>query len=165
MKETVKDNTGNGSQVLDLEVLKKQYDTLLIQYKQAQTDYINYLKTHSADEDTMQKRKYNVIQGKTFWGTEGLSEQSADSLEQCQVLCTGNSKCTGATYNTDKKYCWIRGGESSISDGMVNDYALIPEEVNHIKIISGLSDRLTSINDKILKVIESQNPIYEEEWI
>lgn len=158
----MKQNMDNGSShVLDLEVLKKQYDTVLIQYKQAQTDYINYLKTHSADENV--KRKYNVIQGKTFWGTEGISEQSAESLEQCQVLCTGNSKCTGATYNTDKKYCWIRGGEGSISDGMVNDYAIIPEEVNHIKIISGLSERLTGINDKILKVIESQNPVYEKE--
>jgi hypothetical protein len=159
MKETtVKENIGNGSQVLDLEVLKKQYDTLLIQYKQAQADYINYL-----SDEKKQERKYKVIQGKTFWGTDAISEQSADSLEQCQSLCTSNNKCTGATYNKDKSYCWIRTGDGTISDGMANDYAIIPQEVNHIKIISGLSERLTSINDKILKVIESQNPVYEEQ--
>lgn len=159
MNETVnKDNIANGSQVLDLEVLKKQYDTLLIQYKQAQADYINYL-----SDGKTQERKYKVIQGKTFWGTDAISEQSADSLEQCQSLCTSNNKCTGATYNKDKSYCWIRTGDGTISDGMENDYAIIPDEINHIKVISGLSERLTGINDKILKIIESQNPVYEEQ--
>jgi hypothetical protein len=152
-----------GSQVLDLEVLKKQYDTLLIQYKQAQADYINYLKTDG--DNNAEETKYKTIKGKTFWGSDAISEQSSSDMENCKELCSSNSKCTGATYNKDKNYCWIRTGDGTISDGMENDYAIIKEDISHIKIINGLSERLTTVNDKILKIIQSQKPVYEEEII
>jgi hypothetical protein len=151
------------SVVLGLEVLKKQYDTVLIQYNQAQTDYINYLKSHLVAEDEKNTKNYKEIKGKTFWGTGAISEQPSNSIEECKSMCSSDNKCTGATYNPDKSYCWIRTGDGTISDGMENDYAIIPEEISHIKIINGLSNKLTTINDKMLNKIQNEKPIYEEQ--
>lgn len=162
-KEKVEQNGfKKDTDVLGLEVLKKQYDTVLIQYNQAQTDYINYLKSHLA-EDEKNTKNYKEIKGKTFWGTSAISEQSSNSIEECKSLCSSDNKCTGATYNPDKSYCWIRTGDGTISDGMENDYAIIPEEISHIKIINGLSNKLTTINDKMLNKIRNEKPIYEEQ--
>jgi hypothetical protein len=149
------------SPVLGLEVLKKQYETVLIQYNQAQTDYIDYLNSNLSENEV--NKNYRVIKGKTFWGTSGISEQSSESIEDCKLQCSNDSKCTGATFNQDKNYCWIRTGDGTITDGLQNDYAIIPEEASHIKVLHGLSEKLAAINDKMLKMIENESPVYEDE--
>lgn len=236
---------GTKSIVLSLETLSKEYDTVLIEYNQAQKDYINYLKTQSTNNacskynsyskeidqacyeeiwkksgcvtpnvvsassdwaksqtlngliydsfywatltdsqhrdgcygtttnfSTATEPNYNInaeplidIQGATFWGTKGISEGAASSIEQCKAMCSADSSCSGATYNSDKAYCWIRSGDSQISAGMPNDYAIIPENLKYLKIIQGLSEKLTNINQKILKIMNQGEPLYSKQDI
>jgi hypothetical protein len=105
------------------------------------------------------------IKGATFWGTGKLSEGSSTSLEECKARCSADSLCSGATYNPDKAYCWSRTGDSQISVGMPNDYAIIPENLKYLKVIQGLSQKLTNINDKILKTINKGEPLYSQQDI
>ena len=105
------------------------------------------------------------IKGAAFWGAKGLSEGSSNSLEECKAMCSSDSSCTGATYNSDKAYCWTRSGDSQISVGMPNDYAIIPENLKYLKIIKGLSEKLTSINQKILKTMNKGEPLYSQQDI
>lgn len=143
---------------LDLEVLKKQYETILLQYNQAQADYIQYLQ----NETTSKKDKYTDIKGKAFWGTKTLSEQSAENIDQCKSICSSLSGCTGATYNLEKKYCWLRSGEGSIVDGNKDDYAIIPERIRLMKVLQNFSKSLTALNEKIVKQIEKEQPSYDD---
>lgn len=75
---------------LDLEVLKKEYQTTLLKYNQAQADYVEFLqrenKTQSNTND--QNNSYAEMKGRAFWGTKPLSEQSADTMEQCKSVCS-----------------------------------------------------------------------------
>ena len=251
--DNTNDNTntnddGTKSVVLSLETLSKEYDTVLIQYNQAQKDYINYLKTQSSNNScakynsdskeidqecyneiwkksgctttttvssssdwakgqtlngliydsflwatmtdsqhrdgcygasadssvysTATQPNYNInaepltdIKSATFWGSKGLSEGASSSIEDCKAMCSADSSCSGATYNSDKAYCWTRSGDSQITVGMPNDYAIIPENLKYLKIIQGLSEKLTSINQKILTTINKGEPLYSQQDI
>jgi hypothetical protein len=105
------------------------------------------------------------IKGATFWGTRGLSEGAASSIEECKARCSADSSCSGATYNSDKAYCWTRSGDSQVGVGMPTDYAIIPENLKYLKIIQGLSQKLTNINDKILKTMNKGEPLYSKQDI
>lgn len=103
------------------------------------------------------------IKGSTFWGTGKLDEGQATSIEQCKAMCSADSSCTGATYNPDKAYCWTRTGEGSINASIPNDYAIIPENLKYLKVIQGLSEQLTNINQEILKTMNKGKPLYSEQ--
>jgi hypothetical protein len=126
----------------------------------------------TTDFNTATEPNYNInaepltdIKGASFWGSKGLSEGASSSLEQCKAMCSSDSSCTGATYNPDKAYCWTRSGDSQISVGMPNDYAIIPENLKYLKIIQGLSEKLTSINQQILKTMNKGEPLYSKQDI
>jgi hypothetical protein len=246
-------NTSNNTDetksiVMSLEMLSKEYDTVLIKYNQAQKDYFTFLQSQSSnmacskynsdskeinqacyDEiwkkagctttgivsasgdwwkdktlndliydsflwatetdsthrdgcygtttdtsvySTATEPNYNIntkslvdIKGFTYWGSKGLNEGTSTSVEDCKALCSSDKKCTGATFNSDKQYCWTRTGNGTISPGLENDYAIIPENLKHLKVIKSLSEKLTSINDKILQVMNHGQPLYSEQDI
>jgi len=233
-------NNPTKSIVLSLETLKKEYDTVLLQYNQVQIDYMAYLKQHvvppcnsdpnsigvtqSCYEDIWKKagcttpsfygdwpkqqsqntliqdsfswatmtdenhRKgcygdsdpslyttatapnFNInpkplsdIKGQAFWGTGGLAEKTVSSIDECKSMCLSDVKCTGATYNPDKKYCWTRSGEGNPMPAMENDYAIIPTSVKYLNTLRFLNQRLTNINKNIQDAINEGRPIYEDQ--
>ena len=123
--------------------------------------------TDTSVYSTATEPNYNInteplidIKGAAFWGTETLSEGESTSVDECKALCSADASCTGATYNSDKAYCWIRSGEGSVNTGLPNDYAIIPENLKYLKVIQGLSEKLTSINDEVLQIMNKGNPLY-----
>ena len=126
--------------------------------------------TDTSVYSTATEPNYNIntpslvdIKGAAFWGSEGLSEGEATDVEQCKAMCSADSKCSGATFNSDKQYCWIRTGNGSITTGTENDYAIIPENLKHLKIIQNLSEQLTDINKQILQIMNNGQPLYSEQ--
>jgi hypothetical protein len=106
-----------------------------------------------------------AIKGATFWGADKLNEGDSTSVEQCKEMCSADSSCTGATYNIDKAYCWTRTGEGAISTGTPSEYAIIPENLKYLKVIQGLSKKLESINQSILKIMNKGKPLYSTQEI
>jgi len=142
------------STILNLEVLKKEYDATLIKYNQAQSDYANLL-----SDGAVTSKSFTDIKGKTYLGTGVLSEDwVTTSLDDCKEACASNSKCTGATYNLDKTYCSLRTGESGASEGSENDYAIMSQKQKQLKVLSALSDRLLEINTQILQIVKQGKP-------
>ena len=92
---------------LSLSLLGQEYDALLTQYQQAYKNYIDYISS-SSYSTSASAATYATMQGNTFWGTGGVSEGASNTVEECQGQCSSLSTCTGATFNPDKKYCWIR---------------------------------------------------------
>jgi len=139
------------STILNLEVLKKEYDATLIKYNQAQSDYASLLSDGA--------KSFTDIKGKTYLGTGVLSEDwVTPSLDDCKEACASNSKCSGATYNLDKTYCSLKRGESGVSEGSENDYAIMSEKQKQLKVLSALSDRLLEINNEILQIVKKGKP-------
>ena len=101
----------------------------------------------------LENDKLVSLKGQTFWGQKGIQELSKNTLNECSALCASISTCTGATFNSDKKYCWIRGGEGSTMPGMINDYAIVPERTQLIKKIYSLNSQLNKYSEQDIKKI------------
>jgi hypothetical protein len=152
------------SVVLNLETLKAEYDTLLLQYNKAQSDYVNFLKENLSSNAI---NKLGEIKGQSFWGTgEAGQAQVTANIDECKKLCSSRKNCSGATYN-DKdhgsNYCWLRTGEGSAMPSLENDYAIIPKQKIYLDVIKKINIRLSEINNKILDLIKQSNPIYENQ--
>lgn len=146
-------NDKTNSVVLSLEQLSKEYSNTLIKYNQAQLDYNNYLNKNKTNQLT-------ELKSTAFWGTSGISQGNVNDINQCKAMCLSNSKCSGATYNPDKKYCWIRSGDGPVVPSLPNDYSIIPEQVKLLSQINIYNQRLLEINNKISNIINNNISLY-----
>ena len=144
------------SKSLKLSLLEIEYDNTLSQYKQA---YKNYSEVLSSSKT----QKYDRIKGSALWGSTKLSEKQVNTLEDCEALCSLNSSCSGATYNSDKKYCWVQGGESVVSPGATGDYALYPILKKYHDQLQTINMKLVDINTQIFDIIDSDHSIYNKD--
>lgn len=141
------------SSVIKLEMLQQEYDVTLQQYQEAYKNYIHALKTGSLDPN-----KFSSLKGRSWWGTDALEQKSVSSRIECENMCINSNGCSGATFNPVKRYCWTRTGESNITAGNSDDYALISEEKEALLIIKRLNNRLINLNKQISNEIVNVSP-------
>jgi len=153
-------NDINNETLIKLEVLQKEYDVLLQQYEEAVNNYIATLQSNIVNPATEVATSSNVValKGRTWWGTQGLAEGGVDTQEQCEALCASVKNCTGATFNPVKRYCWARGGESKLTPGLDDDYALIPQQKAALTEMKGLNERLIALNIEIMTMMQTMEP-------
>lgn len=116
---------------------------------------------------TATKPNYNInspilteIKGQAFWGTSSVSENVSNTLQHCSASCSNTPNCTGATFNSDQKYCWLRGGEGSAIPSKVNDYAIVPKSRQLLKIVESLNNEIIVVNRKMQKKIDELYGVY-----
>jgi len=131
-------------------------------YNTIDPNYQGY-NTQTSPNYKIDQQKMVDIQGQAFWGVESLGEGAVSSLAECKTMCSSKPKCTGATYNPDKKYCWIRGGAGKPIPALENDIAIIPETAKYLNLLQALNKRLTDINDEIIKIVKTNQPDYESQ--
>lgn len=104
------------------------------------------------------KTRFISLAGRTFWGTTGLSEGAVATTTECEDMCAIDEKCSGATFNSDKRYCWTRSGDGhGITAGTEMDTALMPAHLQSARVVQKLNDKLTALNIQIATKI-SQTP-------
>jgi hypothetical protein len=153
------DNT-NTSAILNLQVLENEYNLVMKQYEQAHANYISSLQS---DANSSSKSKFVTLKNRAFWGEAGLKEGVYDSIEKCKALCSADALCTGATYNTEKSYCWTRSGKGEVTVGGTGDIAIITDVAQNTYLIQSLNEKLTTLNQKIETALTSVEPQYASE--
>jgi hypothetical protein len=152
-------NNNNVSSVLKIKELEKEYNTILIQYEQAYTDYINQIKQ---DKLNPSNKTLESLPGRSFWGDRGLKEGPVNSEQACKDMCLSNEKCSGATYNSKKRYCWARAGAGLLS-ATPDSTALISKGLKEIITLRKLNNRLQQINLEIASELEKTYPKAQSE--
>ncbi len=153
-------NKETTSLALDLESLTTRYKNLLIEYNQANTNYIDYL---SKETDI----SLNSIKGAAYWGTGGLSQFTSKNLQECKALCASTRNCSGATYNPSfngQQRCWLRTGDANIVAGGANDYAIVPKAKQLLKIVQDLNTNLRNTNEQIQRYQNPFDKIYNDQY-
>jgi len=150
----------NSSEILKLQILENEFNLVMKQYEEAHLNYISSLQAQGSLND---KNKFVSLNGRTFWGTSGLKEGNVDSEDSCKALCSTDSSCTGATYNSEKAYCWTRTGKGDVSVGLNTDYALIPDLAQNVNNIQQLNNKLTDLNKKIEVVLNNIVPEQQQQ--
>ena len=151
-------NDKTNEALIKLQALQKEYDVVLQQYEEAVKNYIASLQMETSSSDTT---SFTALKGRTWWGTQGVAEGIADSQDQCEAMCAKSSVCTGATFNPVKRYCWARGGDGRLTPGQDDDYALIPQQRAAMTNMKGLNDKLISLNNEIMTIVQDQQPQVE----
>lgn len=108
--------------------------------------------------------KLVALKGRTWWGTSKLDEGPVSSQEECENMCVNSTKCSGATFNPVKKYCWTRTGDGNISVGRDDDYALITQQKSALSTMKFLNTRLLELNEKITDMIRTISPKVEKQY-
>lgn len=153
-KEIQNDNIQ--ASLIKVKTLQKEYEVILQQYQEAGKNYISYLQNNDSSN-------YTALKGRTWWGTEGISESSVETQAECENMCASDEKCSGATFNPVKKYCWTRTGDASLSAGLDDDYALIPQQKSALIVMKGLNDQLLNINEQITNELKKSDPYIQQQ--
>ncbi len=140
-QEQKNQNKDDKTIALEIKSLESEYETVLRQYEEAYQTYLTYI-DHPETE-------YTQLKARAFWGTAGVKEDAADSVEACQDMCAAADTCTGATFNANKRYCWMRSGESAIVTGRDADVALIPKSRELLLQLTFYNKKLMKINHKL----------------
>jgi hypothetical protein len=141
-------NTVSEDTLIKIEALQKEYETVLQQYQEAVQNYIATIQSTSTS-DSSNATVFTSLQGRTWWGTQGLTEGAANTQEECETMCANAENCSGATFNPVKNYCWARAGNSSITPGTDTDQALLPTQKAALLVMTSLNDRLVALADEI----------------
>jgi hypothetical protein len=140
---------------LELESLYKEFELTMIQYDQEYKNYLSILNKNSGNLGN--SGAFVILEGKTYWGSTGLKEGSANTAEECKAMCSNDPKCSGATFKGKSKYCWTRSGEGEImASSSTQDYAIITEIYQSASILYSLNIKVLDIIAKI-KQINQQN--------
>ena len=150
--------------LIKVETLEKEYDVTLKQYQEAFNNYINSIQLDSTSQTPPDNSTtYSELNGRTWWGSYGLKEGNVSTVEQCETMCASNDKCTGATFNPVKRYCWTRGGDGKIITGADTDIALLPQQKATLLTLKSLNDKMLTLNDNISNELKNINPEVEEQ--
>jgi hypothetical protein len=140
--------------LIKIEALQKEYESVLQQYQEAVQNYIATIQSTSNSSSSI----FTSLQGRTWWGTQGLAEGAANTQEECETMCANAENCSGATFNPVKHYCWARSGNSKITPGTDADQALLPAQKAALLVMSGLNDRLVALADEIANSLIQLQP-------
>jgi hypothetical protein len=148
------------SMILNLESLIKEYENVLAQYNQVETDYINYLhQTKSNVSNTVSDLVY--FKNKALWSKQIFSSSRVNNVQQCQALCSKNPDCKGATYNDYKNSLTANNCFLSSKDGMIynaeDQYAIVFKSTGYLQALEGLNNQLLNLNIRILEAFEEND--------
>jgi len=154
------------STLIKVETLQKEYEVTLQQYQEAGKNYITSLQSVSSNpsNNTNTNSNLTALKGRGWWGISGLSEGSVNTQEECENMCTSSDKCSGATFNPVKKYCWTRTGDSNITPALDDDYALVPKQTAALSIMKYLNERLLTLNKEIAEQLQNINPEVRQQY-
>jgi hypothetical protein len=147
------------SVILNLELFNKQYDTALLEYRNAVTNYINFLKLDVSSNGTP---NIYTAQGYIYTGTI-LSQTTSSTLQNCKASCANTVGCSGATYKNSDNKCILNSGVIQLTSGTANDYAIIKQGKDLLLVVQQKNDLLININKRIDDEMKnSGKPLYNQ---
>lgn len=168
MNQNNKNQVNSNSFSMDLESLRQKYSKLLIQYKAAVADYVNYLKSTTIIENSnydssganykINSEQYVSLKGMAFNGSGTAGQSDASTLQECQASCANLSNCTGATFVSNK--CLVRSGNSPIVPAGNDSYAIIPKSKQLLLNMEDINQQLLDTNKELTKKINTVQPIF-----
>jgi hypothetical protein len=141
------------SSLLQIESLENEFNLVMMEYEQA---YQNYLNIKNSDSS------YNYIQSRILFGGTNILETTSSDVSGCMTLCSNNTSCTGANYNTNNS-CILKSGILNTSISNDTNYAIITEISQITNTLQELSRQLNSILNELTEQVNNIIPTNEEE--
>ena len=124
-----------------------------------------YPDTSTNNTSTNNTSYFTALKGRSWWGAAPLSQGSASTQKECETMCANSDKCSGATFNPVKRYCWTRSGDGNLATGEDDDYALISQQQQALSVMKVLNDKLLDLNNQISTKLSTINPEVKQQDI
>ena len=146
--------------LMNIKALEKEYASLLNQYEEAYKNCNSKLNAAVSSSTS-----FTSFSNRSYWGSGGIKEGSVSSQAECESMCASDVKCTGATFNKHKNYCWARSGNGqlNVSINGSSDVALLPDIKACVITLKSLNDRMLEINKELTDAIEKSSPQVESQ--
>lgn len=139
---------------MEIEILLKEYQTVLLQYNQVNADYLNYIK--NVDQANVDKDFTNVDNSE-YVGTT-ISQTTSSNVSTCSASCSTTTGCTGATFNNNalsgNNNCSLVSGTGTVNN-KINSTAIITKKSFYLNELKILNNQLIAINELIQTYIET----------
>ena len=144
------------SSLLEIEALENEFNLIMMEYEQA---YQNYLNIKNSDSS------YNYIQSRVLIGGTDILDSSSSDVTGCMTLCSNNTSCTGANYNTNNKSCILKSGVLTASITHDTNYAIITQISQITNVLRELSQQLNNVLNALTERVNGLIPKdeYEQE--
>lgn len=139
---------------MEIEILLKEYQSVLLQYNQVNADYLNYIK--NVDQSNVDK-DFTNIENSEYTGTT-ISQTASSNVGTCSASCSTTTGCTGATFNntvlSGKNNCSLVSGAGTVNN-KINSTAIITKKSYYLNKLKILNNQLIAINQQIQTYIET----------
>lgn len=166
-----------------LKILSDQYTATLAQYQTTQADYKALLASQAMTASAQpidpsanstvngtigatiagKAELYATVPHAAYWGQTGLSEGTAHSPSECLADCYSKPHCTGATFDADTNYCWVRGGDGRVTPGKANQTAVIKKTVLYGYQLQEMIQKLDHFRSQIDAIITANAVLIEND--
>lgn len=128
---------------IDLETLQLRYQTLLNSYYSLVTEFKN---TYAKNTNTLLDKAEN---SRFKTASNGLNFLAVRSIQECVRSCSSNRLCTGATYNSSNKMCYLKKGPGTIMAAGNTYSSIAPKSKILLYNIQTINSELININRQI----------------
>jgi len=126
---------------LQLQNLSNEYNMLISQY---QNTYQKYIDVINSDNKT-----FKTVNNSAFYGEKQINILNNTNVENCQSVCTSNSSCSGATFNTLSNNCTLSSGSGNIIR-QPKSKAIVKEAMYYSYQLQNLNTKLLDINKQMI---------------
>jgi hypothetical protein len=145
----------------ELETLSKEYEKVLKEYEKTQKEYnkLSDLTCNSFKSSCA----HTTLTGYAYTGGSLLQTDTNVTLPNaCVASCSKITGCSGATFNSVDKKCYLRsqGEKVEISNNNKNQ-AIFYKKTAYVQYLKLLNDKLISLNTDILTKIRQGSQEYD----
>ncbi len=149
-------STNPNPDLANIQSLESEFQSAIDEYNQSYNTYIEAINTE-VDNVTFEQ-----IPSKVFLGTSGIRSEELENADECEVKCASNDRCTGATYNTSTKHCWLRSGSGPLSPDNNTFVAIVPNTYEMIQELRRLNTQVIDIHDNLHNAYNNYYSNYDE---
>jgi NADH:ubiquinone oxidoreductase subunit 3 (subunit A) len=136
---------------IDLETLQLRYQTLLNSYQSLVTEFKN---TYATDTNTLLDKAEN---SKFETASNDLNSLAVRSIQECVRSCSSNRLCTGATYNSSNRMCYLKQGPGTIMAAGNIYSSIAPKSKILLYNIQTMNSELININRQIKTALNNSS--------
>ncbi len=143
--------TDQSSDLMKIELLDKEFTLLLEQYQQVSRTLFSL--TNS------QTNKYDMLQGREIVGGNVISYETTPTIDSCQALCSNNSMCSGANYDSTTDTCIITSGNIDLDATHNKDnYGIVTQKKNMLIQLQNINEKLSNVLNRSILLVKNMHP-------
>jgi len=162
MPSTNNTSAAKGADILELNILMKQFDIMMGKYSDVKMKHQQFVDDFNASNKSKDRINDELISkfSYKFVSPSILAIHDVMNLSKCKAVCSSDKLCSGATYATRTGACTMRTGAGEFVPSVSSDIGILSKNIYYLNMLESLNDGLRKLNSKIMRSSSSLMPEY-----